>query len=419
VLLEGGLGFTADMTVYRTGASLDGDVELPMNARLLYGGEAFREWLPDSTTRSRQGPGIQAVWRGPYDLSKLPLPCPREPDGAGGVRFIGRCPLTMAFQTDRVVLGAFVNPQWRPKKKLILDGGARVQVAPESLGDIGYSSQLIFSGALVYNFIPDWHIKLNYSEGFRPPVFNNLVSNGEMAQIDGKRDLAVETSQAGQAEVNARLFKGERRIRELNFRADYSYTRLENLIQIVGGRYENSADRGIHSGELLGKLYLQGGHRFELGYTWLRIQMGDKGRFRAIPEHWFNVAGVFSLIPGKLEATTTLRVLGAFEDPNRLVEYRDRHYDDSGQVVDLAGRVGFIDVQPSEMVVDRIPPSAELMAGLAFTGIQRLRLTAAAYNALDARHFNPDAFHEYETRLEFVPSPYEDFRFVINAAYDY
>jgi outer membrane receptor protein involved in Fe transport len=408
------------MTVYRIGATLDGDVELPGNARLLYGGEAFHEWLPDSVTGSRQGPGIEALWRGPYDLTRLPLPCPREPDGAGGVRFVGRCPLTMAFQTDRTVLGAFVNPQWRPRKKLILDGGVRAQVAPESLGDVGYESQFIFSGALVYNFIPDWHIKLNYAEGFRPPVFNNVVSNGEMAQIDGSRDLEVESSQSGQAEINARLFKGERRIRELNFRADYSYTRLENLIQIVGGRYENSADRGIHSGEFLGKLYLQGGHRVELGYTWLRTQMEDKGRFRAMPEHWFNLGGVFNLIPGKLEATTTLRVLGAFEDPNRLVEYRDKRIDPlTGQVVDLAGMPGFIDVQPHEMVVDRVPPAAELMAGVAFTGVPRLRLTAAAYNAFNAHHYQPDAFHEYEPRLEFVPSPYEVFRFVVNAAYNY
>ena len=31
---------------------------------------------------------------------------------------------------------------------------------------------------------PGYHAKLNYTEGFRPPVFNNTDSNGESIQID-------------------------------------------------------------------------------------------------------------------------------------------------------------------------------------------------------------------------------------------
>ncbi len=419
-LLEGGLGFTFDGTNYRTGTSVDGDVELPKNARLLYGFEAFHEWFPDRTTGSRQGEGIESTFQGPYLLDRLPMPCPVRPNGMGGTEFVDRCPLTFAFQTNRTVLGTYLNPQWRPTKKLILDGGVRVQGAPEALSGQPYSTQVLLSGALVYSFLPNWYAKLNYAEGARPPVFSNTNSNPEAAQIGGDPDLQVETSQALQAEVNARIFKGKRRIRELSFRADYSYTFLKNLIQIVAGEYQNTGDRGIHSAEFLGKLFIQGGHRLELSYTWLRINLSDKGVHRAVPEHWFNLGGVFNIIDGKLSATTNLRILGALEDANRLVEHRGWGYDDRGRVINLAtGAQGNLQVGPHELVLDRLPPGADLTVGLTYTGISGMRLSAMAYNAFNARYYQADAFFDYEPRLEFLPNPYEDFRFIIDAIYSF
>lgn len=417
-LLEGGLGFSFDASSYRTGAGFDGDIELPGNLRLLYGLESFREWLPVNTERSRQGAGVETTFLGPYLLERLPLPCPLEPSGMGGTRLIDGCPLTFAFATGRTVIGTYVNPQWRPTRRLILDGGVRAQAAPEVLSGQPYSTQLLLSGALVYSFVPGWYLKLNYAEGARPPVFTNTNSNGEATQIAGDPNLEVETSQAVQSEINARIFKGKRRIRELSFRADYSYTQLSNLIQIVSGKYQNTADRGVHSAEFLGKLYIQGGHLLELSYTWLRINLSDKGRHRSMPEHWFNLAGVFNLIDGTLLATTNLRVLGAMEDPDRLVEYRDYAYDERGRIINIStGRLEALPVFPHEMVLDRLPPGADLTVGLAYTGISGLRLSATAYNAFNARYYQPDAFFDYEPRLEFLPNPYEDFRFVIDAVY--
>ena len=419
-ILEGGLTFEFDATNYRSGASLDGDVELPGDLRLLYGFEGFREWFGDNTEGSRQGQGIESRFIGPYQLERLPLPCPREPDGNGGVRLIDGCPVTLAFATNRSVFGAYLNPQWRPTKKLIIDGGARVQAAPDAVSDQPYSPELLLSGALVYAFLPGWHAKFNYAQGVRPPVFTNTNANGEATQIGGDPNLGVERSQALQAEVNARIFKGERRIRELNFRADYSYSKLENFIQIVQGQYDGGGNRGIHSAEFLGKLYIQGGHRLELSYTWLRMNLSDKGRHRSMPEHWFNLGGYFNLIDGKLAATTNLRVLGAMEDANRLVEHRDYGYDDMGRVINLeTGSPENLRVFPHELTVDRLPPGADLSAGLIYTGVRGLRLMAMAYNAFNARYYQPDAFFDYEPRLEFLPNPYEDFRFVLDAVYSY
>lgn len=431
-LLEGGLAFRFDATTYRGGAAVDGDLEMTKVSRLLYGVETFHEMAPDNTTRTRQGPGTEANFIGPYLLERLPLACPRErnPDVPGTARIMAGCPLTFAFPSSRTVMSAYLAPQYRPTKKLILDAGARLSVAPDSLGKNSYAPEPTFAASAVYNFIPNWHAKANVTQGFRPPVFNNLNSNGEAVQIDGQIDLEVERTDAIQGEVNARLFKGERRIRELNFRLDYSYTRVQNLIQVVGGRYLNTADRGINSVEFLGKLYIQGGHRLELAYTYLAINTADAGEFRAMPEHWFNLFAAFNVIDDKLSASTNLRVLGAMEDANRIVEHRNIHYctaaeiDDSlcmeGEIINPADpNVSYLATLPTDLVMDRIPPTAELSFGLTWLPSEKLEIDLAVFNALNGRFYQPDVFFNYEPRLEFQPNPYEDFRAYLGATYLY
>ena len=412
--LKGGLSFSSTFTTWRAGGAIDGDVELGRQFRVLYGGESFHEWMPLGESRSIQGEGTEATFPGPYNAERLPLLCPRELVN-GEIQVVEGCPLTFMFPATRTVFGAYLNPQWRPSKRLILDAGARIQVAPEQLGKISYDPTVTFAGALVYEFVPNWHAKLNFAQGFRPPVFNNTNSNGEAVQISGNRDLDVETSDAYQAEINARIFKGQRRIRELSFRADYSYTRLENLIQVVGGGYQNTAERAIDSAELLAKLFVQGGHRIELGYTWLRVNSADKGRFRSLPEHWFNLSAVFNVIDDRLTATTNLRVAGASEDANRLVEYRDLMYDENGDL----GPTSVTTVNAAEVVMDRLPPIAELAVGLTFHPMKNLMVRGTVFNALNGRYYQPDAFFDYEPHLEFLPNPYEDFRAYVSAAYQY
>jgi outer membrane receptor protein involved in Fe transport len=425
VLLEGGLSFEVDPTSYRIGTSMDGDIELPRNARLLYGAEAFREWMPDRTQGSRQGPGAETDFTGPYYelFTSLPTPCPREVDPASPTdpRFVAGCPLTFIFESSRSVLGLYANPRWQLTRELILDGGVRLQVAPPQLGKFSFPLTPIFSAALVYNFWPGWHMKVNYAEGFRPPVFINLAGNQESVQVGGDPDLELETSQSAQGEINARLFKGERRIRELTFRADYSYSRLQNLIQIVGGSYQNTADRGIHSAELLAKLYVRGGHRLELGYTFLRVETQDVGRFRAVPDHWFNVSGLFNLVTGRLEAMFNLHVLGSMEDANRLVDVRGLRYDELGRVVDASGMsLGTgLTVDPHELVMDRLPAAAELTLGITWMPTRRLSVSGHAYNAFNGRYYQPDVFYSLEPRAEYMPNPYEDVRVQLRATYQY
>jgi len=415
--IAGGLTFGTTMTNYRVGGAFDADVEVGKKVRVLYGAEAFTEWLPDNSGRSRQGAGNEATFDSPYDLTRLPLPCPRsyDPMSATGIGApIKECPLTFAFASSRSVLGAYINPQVRPNKKLILDAGGRVQVAPDSLGSVGYPVTFTTAGTIVYNFIPNWHLKLNYAQGFRPPVFNNTSSNGEAVQIAGDPDLKVETSDAMQAEINARIFKGDRRIRELSFRLDGSYTRLTNLIQVTQGAYANSGDRGISSVEFLGKLYVQGGHRLELAYTWMRSATADRGLIKSLPEHWFNFSTVFNLVTDKLTGTTNLKIVGASEDPNRLVEYRGSSYDPATGYV-----MNPVTVAASDLAFDRLPPIAELSVGLTWTPVEKLLVRATVYNALLQHSYQPDVFFDYEPHLEYLPNPYEGIRAYFSAMYQY
>jgi outer membrane receptor protein involved in Fe transport len=421
--LEGGTSIAIHAVAYRAGGAIDGDVELPGNARLLYGGEAFREWLRDNTDGeiTRQGPGTMSTVLAPYDLGLLPLPCPHTlAPGSMTPQLVEGCPLTAIFPASRTVFGLYAAPQWRPTRRLILDAGARFQVAPTSLGLEGYDPDISLSSAVVYNFIEGWHLKLSFAEGFRPPVFNNTAANGEAIQIPGSPDLKVETSQAEQIEVNARIFKGAGVIRELTFRTDYSYTSIHDFIQIVNGGYANAADRGISSAELLARLYIEGGHRLELGYTWLQVATADRGILKSPPNNWFNLSGVFNLIDGKLTATTNLRVIGATDDPDRMFEIRDLGYDQDGEIINLkTGTRTTVLVPATALVLDRLPPIADLQLGISWSPTARLALRATVFNALNGAFYVPDAFGDFQPRHEFTPFPYEAIRGYLQASYTY
>jgi outer membrane receptor protein involved in Fe transport len=432
-LLEGGLTFNVHTSVYRVGGAFDSDVQISEPVRLLAGVEGFHEWVPDRTTLARGGPGTEAVFPGPYDLGFLPFACPRTTTGLDAMGkvispgFVPGCPVTHTFQVSRTTLGGYVAARYKPSDRLMLDGGVRLQAAPSfGTASRGYGLNPTVSVAAVYEIVPDWHIKANYAQGFRAPVFNNTDSNGEAVQIDGDTDLELERSDAIQLEVNARLLRGRRRIRELNFRADYTYSRLQNLVTFNGSRYANGGDRGVHSAEALFKLYLRGGHRFELGWTWADISLADKGAFVSTPEHWFTLAAFSELVPGKLSVTGIVKVIGAFEDPNRRVDARGLTLDPLTGSADPTrcttcnvAKPETVLVQPYELVVDRAPPAADLQLSLVYRPIERLDLTATLYNAVDNKRYSPDIFNDYSPRNEITPALYEPLSFLVSATYTY
>ena len=420
-LLRGGLSFDAQPKPIRYGVTADVNIAVTKKINVIAGSEFNYERMPAANAK---------FW-GPDNLAQLPLPCPLEddPNMAGQTRIVGTglpgpqgCPVTFVFGADRVVLAGFLNGQVHVTNALTLDGGGRIQVAPggdtlpnSSVGDDihrrGYDAQILGSGAAVYKFLNNYHLKLNYAQGFRSPVFNNTEANGEAVEIGGSPKLKIERSQSGQIEVNARVLKNVRTVRELSLRADYSLTRLTNFIQVANGAtYSNLPPRDIHGVEFLGKLALQGGHSMEMGYSYLRTVMEDKGFFRGTPEHWFTMSGVFDT--GKyVDINTGLRVMGAFEDPNRLVDLSTYNPVTKSAIV----------AQPSDVVVDRIPSQAQLQFGIRLKnlGVKGLEIKADTYNTFNNQGYQGDYFYDHTPRLEILPNPTARFRFFAYAEYKY
>jgi hypothetical protein len=122
---------------------------------------------------------------------------------------------------------------------------------------------------------------------------------------------------------------------------------------------------------------------------------------------------VWSLVAGHLTATTNLKVAGAAEDPNRLVEYRGITYDSMGNPT------GAVTAAATDLVMDRLPPIAELSVGVQWIPVAKLSIRATVYDALFAHAYQPDVFFDYEPHLEYLPNPYEGFRAYLSALYQY
>jgi outer membrane receptor protein involved in Fe transport len=412
-LLPGGGSFNALPNGQRVGATVDADVALPYSNRLLLGGEAFYEWI-DHTLASFNSPDPALLGQPPGTVSHLSFLCPHLDSGL----YVPQCPVSFIFPASRDVVAAFVSDQWRPSSQLTLDAGARWQAA---YGERPYDPLLLLAGSAVWNFIPNWHLKVNYSEGFRPPVYFNIAGNANAVQIGGRPDLKNEFSQAVQAEINARVLRNVRRVRELNFRADYSYTRIDNLIVINNETYQNSGRRGIDSAELLARLYLRGEHSVQLGYTFLRVVDDARGLVLSLPNHWFIVNAAFNLVSGQLDLISTLWLGGATEDANRLPG--GAPYQPSGRCAAApaaASNCG-ADALASNLSLDRLPAIADWALGVRWRNAltQGLDVTAFVYNVLDQHYFHADAFFDLSPQQELQPYPGIGRNFMVTARVRY
>lgn len=383
---------------YRVGFSVDGDATLPFHNRLLFGGDVFHEWVPTTgLTLSIDDPG------------KLPVNCPLAPGSTLAMPiYQSQCPLPFIFGADRTVVALYVSDQFRPVSKLILDAGVRYQAGFGTRGYrgelLGGTGLLLGSASLVWNFYGDMHLKANYANGFRPPVFNNTDSNGAAVQFGGNRGLSNEHSQAFQGEWNARLFKNVGPIRALQLRLDYAYTELQNLIVISEGSYTNrrqdsrdqndSSKRYIHSVEAGARLYA-GDAVLSLGYTFLHITTNDRGLLSSMPQHTMSLGWVVPIVRW-LDVNGTFLLIGGYDDPNRL------------RTVSVALPDGTLATVGnfSDVTFDRLPPQANLNLGLrAHFYRNRLWSSINFYNVLNQRIYYPDVFNDVTPTLEVIPNP--------------
>ena len=394
----GGLHFSfAGQKIFRVGGTADLDVNLPYNIRLLAGGEFFYEGIRDSN----------AILADPQDPINLPIVCPVAADGTR----VPLCPRTYAVNTGRYVGAGYLDAQWRPFQKLTLDGGVRLQ---RGFGDLPYDLVPLGSAAIVYNFLPDYHVKLNYATGFRSPVFQNTSIPAGGVSYGSNPNLNTESSQSFQGELNARLFKNVRKVRELEVRADYSYTVLSNLIQIRGGQYGNSGKRAIHSAEGYAKLYLNGEHFLQASYTYLNSTTTDAGVVRTTPNHWVVLGASFNIIKNLLDLNMNLSIFGAYEDVNRVPT---QAVDPSVGGGEFTGTTA---ARTSDLAFDRLTPVADLQLGFRLRFLKdRLQFSGQFYNVLNQHYYYPDNFSDLTPTIEMTPLPAPGFNFFANASYHF
>ena len=414
--LLAGLALNNNAVAHRVGWTVDMDFQLHRTVKLLAGGEAYYEWIKDANI-TMMAPLDEA---GQYRFDKLPLICPyynRNGDGIptylegdpNGTSFVPGCKQPFVFDSDRLVVAGFVSAQWRPVKRLTLDAGVRVQAAP--LGNTGYALVPLYSGAAVLKLYKDLYFKVNYSTGFRAPVFNNFNGNAAGIEYAGNQDMKPEHSQAITTEIITKLLRNKGIIREWNLRLDYSYNLIKDRIVILSGSYENAkGTSAIHAVEFLSRLYLKGGHAFNFAYTYL-YSFGDNevngGAFRSIPNHWFSVAGIFNVLNKgrwRLDLNTSLRVIGSFEDPNRVA----------------LGTGTQVSAPASVLAYDRVPASAQLNFGLRLrvkVAKHPLEFKANCYNALNGNFTAIDTGNALGPRTEMVPIPQQKFYFFLQAKY--
>ena len=391
----GGLNLSfAGQKIFRAGTTVDLDATLPFHLRLLGGGEVFYEGILDSNLRFANP-----------DPANLPLLCPVDANNQP----IAGCTRIYAQNTGRIVAAGYVDVQWRPFQKLTLDGGVRVQ---KGFGDLPYDLVPLGSAAIVYNFLPDYHVKLNYATGFRAPVYQaTSIPQGGIG-YGANPNLKTEASQSFQGELNARVLRNVRNVRELEVRADYSYTVLSDLIEIRNTQYGNTGKRAIHSVEGMAKLYLVGDHFLQASYTYLHTDALDVGVDRSTPNHWFVVGGSFNIVKNLLDLNFNLSLFGAYEDANRYPSSK------GGNVGGSEFPGGTTTARTSDLTFDRLTPVANLQLGFRLRFLRdRLQFSGQFYNVLDQHYYYPDNFNDLTPTVEMSPVPAPGFHFYANVGY--
>ena len=400
----GGLHFNfndpASSLIQRTGLTLDADVSWNRMLRVMFGGEFFYEgvrgltetfpstpYASPSTAVGENGmAGVVTATPG-----SLPLLCPQTEDANGNFSYVPTCPRPFLVDQYRLVGALYADVQLRPVGTLVLDGGVRLQ---KGFGGRPYDLTPLYSGAIVWNFLPNFHLKANYTTGFRPPTFLNtdFVAGGISWAANPK--LKNETSQSFQGELNARVLHNVHRIRELELRVDYSYTFLDNLILQQRGGYTNSGTRAIHSVEAYSKMYLTGDHFLTASYSFLYSQSSNVGFVKNSPSHWLSLGASFNLVRRMLDVNANLLVTGAYTDPNR--------YPSTGNPLPGATTAA----RATDITFDRLTPVALLQLGFHLRFLnERLGVSGQFYNVLNQRYYYVDGFYDTTPSEELQKNP--------------
>jgi outer membrane receptor protein involved in Fe transport len=353
--------------VYRTGGSVDVDVALPFRNKLVAGAEGFYEH-----TMAR--------------VSKLP-------------ELLGGRTTLQYLAKGRTTGGGFVADEWRAHPRLTLHAGARVQ------GSEGYDAIALFSASAVYNPIRRLFLKVNYAEGFRPPMLAHTDINDNRDRTGDKPVnliphfanapyLVPERSRSIEGALIVTLLEHRHSVDKVTARADYAFTLLQDLISERTLQVSNSGTRHVHSADASLRVDLRGGHQVTLGYYFNWGFDLDYGPLRESANQKVVLAGKFNLIKERLELDTVLTYVGPREDLDR--------WFNTG--IPFAGIPNAYTIRSSDTVVDRLPGQVAWRAGVRVKNLinKRLELNGFLYNVLSEHPWTTDIYYSKRIR----PFPY-------------
>ena len=396
---------------WRIGTNFDADIQLGPEHHLIFGAELFTELLRNSTRdatlrRRIQIPGLADQGaedtlgqRGIYGPTRCPPTGTHQVAGANGttpVDFRPGCDFTEALTSDvsRRVAALYVTDNWKPSRRVAVQPGFRFQVSN------AYDPVALLGAAFVWNVVDRTFLKLNYSEGFRPPEMQATALNEDTISgvtYQGDPNLDVERSRAVEAEVNTVLFSNAGALKGVYLRADYAYTVMSDLVRNVGGVFANSGERGIHSAEFLTRIDFKGGHEIWLGGHFVRAEDSVLGPVRNFPNWVFMGGGRTRLFGDHLELSVTSTLIGAQEDLNRASDTGERLLP------------GLVAANATDIEVDKVDRYLLLRFGARVLNLwdNRLELSAFVYNALNTQIREPDYF--FDDRVMSRGQPREGF----------
>jgi outer membrane receptor protein involved in Fe transport len=409
--------------IYRAGGSIDVTAQLPAHNRAIAGAEVFVEGQRPKYQLLCSGDDSQRCAHNNQDTSYK-----YDIDGDGNPDRWGR--LIVEYPSHRIVAAAFIHDEWRPFQRLALSAGVRYQhldltvdyqqpsmvyadtwgATPDALRlkNITSSKDVVLgSAAGTFNVWKKTHIKVNFTQGFRPPKLFDLGApiNPGPTQYPGNPQLDVEKSYAIEGEANALLLERYKGIRKLYLRADYSYTRISNLIVRPTMVAVNAGERTANSVEFAMLLEGMKGWNFWLNYYYLDLVDADTGPVRNVAHQKINLGGAVKLFGGKLELTTVLSLVGPTDDLNRKFIADPAH----ASILD-----GAYSTTPAMLRIDHYPWLPMWRVGAWVRNVvPKVDFSLFVDNLLDIRYVIADA--EWNARQAPMPIPMPGLTFMVSA----
>jgi outer membrane cobalamin receptor len=342
---------------YRAGSTVDVTLDSE-RSHLIIGGEAYLEGIRGRHQELIGGLTVEAPW-------------------------------VTSYPGKRFVSAIYADERYDVTRGLTLDVGTRGQYAPGS-----YDPLLLGNAALRWNPYHKINLKLNVAQGFRPPPFaltngNDDSRSNPYPHQQSNPDLRAERSLSLEGELSAKVLEDAGRVHYAALRLGYQYTRLDDLIVFDAAGVPTNANRRLmNSIEVRADTSFVGGHRFVIGYSFLRGRDEQSGPMRNIPEHRLRMT-LEEHVYDHVDVYLGMAVTGATEDLDRLP---------------LASSTSMTaTAPPGSVIVDRLPPTGLVNLGVLASGLLdgNFDLAFHVQNAFDAPAYIADP--DFERRAAILP----------------